>query len=122
MGASIDTELSDFFTFEVALELTEKGLSEVDSIIEGVFSYIKMLKNKPIPRYVFQEVLQLNELGWRFSTRGDPGPYVQSLVKSMQEYPPSLYVAGPRRLALKDSEDKLLSTNKPRTSFPSTGK
>jgi hypothetical protein len=35
-----------------------------------LFSDITMLQTQPIPSYIFQEVLQLNELEWRFLTKG----------------------------------------------------
>jgi insulysin len=119
VGASNDADMSDFYTFEVTVSLTTKGLNAVDNVIESVLSYIKMLRDDPIPQYIFQEVLQLSELDWRFLTKGGPTSYVQSLVKSMKEYPESLYVAGPRRLALEESDSKLLSNNKPRSGFTS---
>jgi insulysin len=78
-----------------------------------------MLKDKAIPSYVFNEVLQLEELQWRYSSKSGVGNYVQSLATTLQDYPPSLCVAGPRRLALCDEKVTLLASNKPRTSFDS---
>lgn len=37
----------------------------------------------------------------------------------MDKYPPSLYVAGPRRLALKETDTTLISSDDPRTNFKS---
>jgi insulysin len=117
VSASTEADLSDFYTFEVAIQLTNKGLQAVDGVVEAVFSYIRMLREEPIPKFTFDEVLLLSELGWRFATKGSPGPYVQGLVKGMQEFPESLYIAGPRRLALRESNSKLLSSADPRSGF-----
>mmetsp|Transcript_24900 Transcript_24900/g.45085 ORF Transcript_24900/g.45085 Transcript_24900/m.45085 type:complete len:1154 (+) Transcript_24900:107-3568(+) len=117
LGSSNNAELSDFETFEVTVELTNKGLGKIDEVCEAIFSYIKMLTEQSIPNYVFNEVLQLQELQWRFTTKGEPSSYVQSLVESMQKYPPSLYIAGPRRLALDETPDRLLSSPDPRAAF-----
>jgi len=117
LSAGMEADLSDFYTFEVACQLTSKGLNAMDEIVETIFSYIRMLKEDNIPKYVFDEVLQLNELEWRFLTKGAAGPYVQSLVKGMQDYPQNLYIAGPRRMALRYSDSKLLSSAKPRSKF-----
>ena len=117
VSASTDADLSDFYTFEVAVQLTNKGLKSINDVVEAVFSYIKMMKEQAIPKFTFDEVLQLNELGWRFATKGAPGPYVQGLVKAMTEYPESLYIAGPRRLALRNSDSKLISSSDPRSGF-----
>jgi insulysin len=117
LGASDNANLSDFVTFEVTVELTSKGLGAIDDVCEAIFSYVKMLRENPIPDYVFDENLQLDELEWRYTTKGQPGQYVQSLVDGMEKFPPQLYVAGPRRLALRESSTTLLSTDEPRTKF-----
>jgi len=120
LGSSTDADLSDFYTFEVSAELTSKGLAAVDDVVEAIFSYIKMMQEGKIPRYIFEEVLQISELEWRFLTKGGAGSYAMSLVKAMQEYPESLYVAGPRRVALrKTASGSLLESGKPRTGFSS---
>lgn len=81
-----------------------------------------MMNEEDIPNYVFDEVLALNELEWRFLSKGTSGGYAQSLVKSVSDYAsisPTLVVAGPRRLALRDTNSRLLASNSPRTSFAS---
>ena len=120
LGASDNADLSDFVTFEVTVELTSKGLTAIDDVCEAIFSYVKMLRETPIPDYVFDENLQLDELEWRYTTKGQPGQYIQSIVTAMDKFPPSLYVAGPRRLALRESSTTLLSSDAPRTKFRST--
>ena len=115
--ASGESELSDYETFEVTIGLTRGGLDSVDMIISTVFSYLSLLRDQLIPDYVFNEVLQLEELQWRYASKGDVSGYVQSLATSLQKYPPSLCVAGPRRLALSVDEKTLETSNSPRTSF-----
>ena len=117
--ASSESELSDFETFEVTIGLTKKGLNFVEEIIEAVFSYIKMMKDRGIPRFAFSEVLQLEELQWRFTSKPDTSGFVQSLATSLQKYPPSLVVAGPRRLALAEGDGKLETSSSPRNTFSS---
>ena len=119
LGSSTEAELSDFETFSVTVELTSQGLANVDRVTEVVFSYIQMMREERMPDYLFDEVLLLTELEWRFLTKGSPVNYVQSLVSAMQKYPPELYVAGPRRLALAETREKLLSSNTPRSGFES---
>lgn len=114
LGSATDAELSDFQTFEVTVELTSKGLAAVDDVVEAVFSYIRMLRIEEIPKYTFDEVLNLSEIEWRFLTKGDKSNYVQSLVQAMGKYDPTLIIAGPRRLAVDD-----LKSGNPRNSFSS---
>lgn len=119
VAASSESELSDFETFEVTVGLTKSGFRAMDQVIEAIFSFISMMKDRAIPDHVFQEVLQVTELEWRFMTKGNVANYVQSLATSMQKYPPPLYVAGPRRLALADPDQGLLADSEPRASFSS---
>jgi insulysin len=121
IASGSESDLSDFETFEVTVALTRLGLEKVDEIVESIFSVISMLRDNVIPKYIFNEVLQLEELGWRFASKGGVSSYVQSLSSSLQNYPPSLCVAGPRRLALSQDDSTLVSSSKPRTSFDSTG-
>jgi insulysin len=114
-------ELSDFETFDCTVGLTKSGLSAVNDVIEAIFSYLSMLKDKAIPKYTYNEVLQLEELQWRFALKGDLSSYVQSLATSLEKYPPSLCVAGPRRLALSEDETTLITSSQPRTGFTSEG-
>ena len=119
LGASDNANLEDFITFEVTVELTNKGLGAVDDVVGAIFSYVRMLRESPIPDYIFDENLQLDELEWRYTTKGQPGSYVQTLVTAMDQFPPSLYIAGPRRLALKETETRLISSGDPRMTFES---
>ena len=123
LGAGTNTELSNFETFEISIELTSKGLVEnLDDVVAGVFCYINMLREGKIPNYIFDEVLKLSELEWRFLQRGSAGGYAQSLVKAVVDYggvSPSLVVAGPRKLALRETPTRLLSSGEARTEFAS---
>jgi len=119
LGSSTDADLSDFYTYEVSVQLTAKGLNNIDNVIEAVHSYIKLLADEPIPRYIFEESLQLSELEWRFLTPGATGKHAQSLAQNALKYPESLIMAGPRRLALRTTGMEFIDSNKPRTQFDS---
>ena len=70
LGASIDADFSDFYTFGITVELTPQGLIQVEQVIEAIFSYISMMNvGNSIPRYIFEEVLRISELNWRFLTK-----------------------------------------------------
>jgi insulysin len=104
----------------VTVGLTRSGLNNVDKVMEAIFSCIAMIRDRPIPEYTFSEVLQLEELLWRFASKEGVSGFVQSLATASQQYPPSLCVAGPRRLALcVDDPSRLVTSSKARTSFDS---
>ena len=120
-AASMADRFPDFETFEIIVDLTSQGLAQVDRVTESIFSYVEMMRREGIPNHVFEEVLQLNELAWRFLTKSSAGNYATSLATAMQSYPPALYVAGPRRLALAtgDEQGTLLESSQPRSRFDS---
>ena len=120
LAAAGGSELSDFEMFEVTVSLTTPGLKAVDNVVEAIFSYLGMIRDRAIPNYIYEEVLQLEELQWRFLPKGAISSYVQSLATALRKYPPSLCVAGPRRLALATDDKPALETSSaPRGSFSS---
>ena len=119
LGASLDTEISDFSRFEVDVSLTKSGLAAIDEICGAIFTYIKMVNENGIPNYIFDEVLQINELEWRFLEKGNPSNYVQSLVSGMQKFPPSLYIAGSRRISLNNNDLGKKVSSQPKMKFDS---
>lgn len=120
VSAGSQEDLSDFATFDFVIGLTPRGLEFINEIIEAVYSYITMIKEKQVPQYVVNEVFQLEELQWRFLSKSNPRSYVTSLATSMQKYPPEYYVAGPRRLGLDGyySQGEIVDPA-PRTAFSS---
>ena len=118
VATATEEQLSDFETFQVVVGLTQKGLAAVNDVIEAIYAYIAMMRDQTIPKYVYEEVLRLDELQWRFATKGGIGGYVQSLASSMQNFPAPLYIAGPRRLALKGF-DALQLSDQARVTFQS---
>jgi len=136
-------EHSDYEMFQCTVALTKDGLNHVYDVVDAIFAYIGMMIDgngvAAIPEYTYDEVLQLEELSWRYMLKGEVSGYVTSLATALQLYPPSLCIAGPRRLALlcddddsstvdqKDStknnnnnkEEKLITSSRPRTEFKS---
>ncbi|GKY92409.1 hypothetical protein MPSEU_000211500 [Mayamaea pseudoterrestris] len=118
LATATEEQLSDFESFEIVVGLTRQGLNAVESVVGAIYSYLRLLRDRAIPDYVFDEVFRLDELYWRFSSKGNVGGYVQGLAASMQKYPAPLYIAGPRRLALTEYERWQLS-GEPRPTFKS---
>ena len=56
--ASTSTELADFRTFEISVDLTEKGEKRWRDVSRAVLSYVSMLRaDGAVPPYVFDEVV-----------------------------------------------------------------
>jgi insulysin len=51
LACANEEELSGFETFEVVVGLTNEGLAAVDNVIEAIYSYLSLLRDKKIPDY-----------------------------------------------------------------------
>jgi len=122
VSAGRGNTLSDFFTFEVGVDLTEEGLSHYTEVIGVIYSYIDMLRKKKAPDYTFDEVLWAAELSfWRFAPNlsattaaGELAPAIYNYGRSVG---PGLVIAGPRRLDVTDD-----MTKAPRSAFRPGGR
>lgn len=95
--AAISTDTTDLHIFEISISLTEKGFKNYLQIIDSIYTYIAMLRASDIPRYVFDEVQKLSQIGFEFSEKSSPANYASRLVADMQVYTnPSEYLTGPR--------------------------
>ena len=70
-------------SFTIKIKLTEKGFKEQDRVIEYVFAFIKMLLEKGIPKWVFDECQRKNQLSFQFKQKRSPYSYVSALANSL---------------------------------------
>eukprot|EP01121_Diplochlamys_sp_Union-15-3_P012400 TRINITY_DN3708_c0_g1_i4.p1 TRINITY_DN3708_c0_g1~~TRINITY_DN3708_c0_g1_i4.p1 ORF type:complete len:951 (+),score=168.25 TRINITY_DN3708_c0_g1_i4:43-2895(+) len=92
-GSSVET--SDFSFFKVSLDLTEEGINFIEDIITSIYQYIKLIKKDGIQQWIFQEMKQLAEIGFRFKDKEKPISYVSSISSWMQQYPISNVLSAP---------------------------
>lgn len=62
--------------FSLDIQLTEKGLSEIDTVIRCCFETIARLKKTGIPRYIFDEVQTIRTVAYTYQSREDAFDYV----------------------------------------------
>nr|NGY95442.1 hypothetical protein [Neochlamydia sp. AcF84] len=55
----------------VQMDLTDKGVQSVDQVILRCFQTLALMKEKPFPRYIFDEVRQINLLDYEYQQRED---------------------------------------------------
>lgn len=55
----------------LSIHLTSKGMQEYRTVIERCFEAIASIRQSGIPRFIFEEVCQLEELDYRFQSRQD---------------------------------------------------
>lgn len=80
--------------FTMSLSLTEAGLKNIPHIIEAVFGYIKMLKDKGPQEWLYREMQSIENARFRFEEEVSAGDYVEWLSGAMQVYPPQDYITG----------------------------
>ena len=99
-GGGIDG--SNYKDFTLAFELTDKGLTARDAILQALFSFLAMLKAQPLPDALFAERQKL--LNWAYLYQ-EPSTALQTanhLSVSMQHYPVKDIIFGDYRMEQPD--------------------
>jgi insulysin len=55
-----------FSFMSVSIKLTKKGEANIEKILSHVFSYINMLKQKGVQKWIFDEIKLVRELQFQF--------------------------------------------------------
>ncbi|WP_394174942.1 insulinase family protein [Thalassotalea litorea] len=85
---------SNFKDFNISIALTEKGERYQNDIIELLFSYLRLLKERGIQARYFDEKQALTEFAFNYKETSKPIDNVNQLAINMQHYPPKDYVYG----------------------------
>ena len=85
---------SNFKDFNINISLSELGEQNTKSIINIVFSYIKLLKNAPLNEQYYREKKALAELSFSYQEKLSPLDSASQLVINMQHYPEQDYIFG----------------------------
>lgn len=57
------------FTLYLEIELTNQGLQDIDQVITRTFQSINRFKEKGVPRYLFDEIRTVNQLGYQYQSK-----------------------------------------------------
>lgn len=92
--------------FNLDVELTDRGVAEVQQVITCCFEALARLKKTGIPRYIFDEAQSIADLSYRYQSRDDAFAFVSKSAHEMvdekletfpqktvmpSEYSPDLY-------------------------------
>lgn len=103
-GLALDLSVSadsysyrDYCLFALSIDATRKGMADYEAILEALFAYLAMLREKGVVEWVFREIQQIAEAKYRFQSRSNPMNYASKLASSLQKYPaqdllPALYL------------------------------
>ncbi|MBN1903791.1 MAG: insulinase family protein [Deltaproteobacteria bacterium] len=81
---------TDYGSFMINIKLTQKGVEQYQDIIKYCFSYIRLLKEKGIPDYIFREIQRIAELDYTYKYKGEGADRASHLAGNMSHYPPEL--------------------------------
>jgi insulysin len=77
------------------MSLTLEGLARQGEIIGAVFSYLDLVRERGVPRYVVQEVGQLADLFWRFKEAESPRSVIGHAGNMHKYSNPRDWLSGP---------------------------
>jgi insulysin len=84
-GASFET--SDYGSFSIHIQLTQKGLDHYLDVIRYCFSYIRLLKEQGIADHIFKEIQRMAELDFTYENKGEGAQRAAHLADNMNRYP-----------------------------------
>lgn len=77
--------------FSVQVSLTDRGYDNIPSVIEGIFSYIKLLHQKGNSKRIYSELQAVEEAKFKYRNEKNAVDNVEELVLNLKYYP-SKYV------------------------------
>lgn len=98
LSAGQSVSVQDFGMFDVSVELTKDGVDHVDEIVEMVFGYIRLVRERGVQAWIHDESAALADMSFRFAERQEPFSYVQRLSTQMSAYPEKDYLSGAYRI------------------------
>ncbi|WP_444995153.1 insulinase family protein [Aliikangiella sp. IMCC44359] len=74
-------------SFSIEMELTKKGLKQVNQITEDVFAYIDLIKKKGVTEEYYNELKNIAALNFTFQEKSNPMSTVYQLAPVLQNTP-----------------------------------
>ena len=85
---------STYALFSINISLTERGMAEIEHVINAVFQYIQMLQQQGPDERIWREIQSIEELSFRYAEDSPPVENVESLSEHMHKYSPVDYITG----------------------------
>lgn len=94
ISANQSTEMRQFSYIELVVSLTKGGLEKYLDVINYVFAYLQMLKERGPQKWIFEEIQQIENLHFQFYDKSSPADGASDLASTINEYPAehALYV------------------------------
>ncbi|WP_371186089.1 insulinase family protein [Thalassotalea maritima] len=85
---------SNFKDFNISIRLTELGLKHKQDIIELIFAYIKLVKQRGVQPIYFDEKKAISEFSYQYQEKLKALDSANQLVINMHHYPAEDYIYG----------------------------
>ncbi|MFC1746065.1 insulinase family protein [Candidatus Riflebacteria bacterium] len=112
LAAGAYDEAESVNSFFVQIQLTEKGLKNIQRILQCFFAYLKMLKKQGITRYTYLEQKKMAKIKFDWKDPEEGGDFVSGITSFMHDYALSEIATGPYLIQKYDPSayKKLLDT------------
>ena len=87
LGAGAGYSTPDYGSFQISIQLTQKGLDQYRDVILYYFSYISLLREQGIADHTFNEIQRMAELDYTYENKGEGAERASQLVSNMNRYP-----------------------------------
>lgn len=85
---------SNYIDFNIAFNVTEQGMSQIDDIIEAVFQYIELIRRQGLESWRYEEKHLIHQQLFEFAEPQAALDWTTHLVMNMQHFPPQDYIYG----------------------------
>lgn len=86
MGSNYEHLSKEQGAFAINFYLTPLGLKQIDQITKTTFSYIQLIKEKGVPKHLFDETKKLSQWDFYYIDRQDAGGLAQALATGLQHH------------------------------------
>ena len=69
--------------FSIDIELSDKGIQQINTVVNYCFEALARLKKTGIPRYIFNEVQKIAEIDYQYQSRQDAYQFVLEKAHSL---------------------------------------
>jgi insulysin len=80
VSASLDRMGKEDCFFQLSVKLTEKGLSQIDTIILRCFQALARLKQNGLPLSLFQEIQTMAQINYQYQSRQEPFQWISEIA------------------------------------------
>ncbi|NGX26394.1 MAG: Protease 3 [Chlamydiae bacterium] len=93
--------------FSIDVELTDKGIKQIDTVMTCCFEALARLKKTGIPRYIFNEVQKIAEIQYEYQSREESFEFVMKTAHTLVDENLATY---PRKTLIPTKYDPELAT------------